>query len=345
MTAAARTLSLALSGVLALTAAAAAKSAAPAKTAKPAKTAARAKAPAAAKTPKPPKIYLPADSATARSRSGFSPVPGTGGTRLVSGRSVVQLVPRKAQCVLDGIKLALCFPAHQSDGRMFLHPIDLRKSLAPLSPRRTDVFRHRVLVITIDPGHGGRDRGAAGRTLHEKAATLMISRRVAAILRVCGYRVNLTRGSDYYVPLGERCRIQRQHRSDIFVSIHINAAANRGFHGIETYALTPAGAASTSGGPPSNKSFRGNIFDANNLLLAYTVQRTLLRRTGAFDRGVKRARFAVLRDIAAPGVLVEVGYVSNPREERLLLDPAYREKIARGIAEGIIVYHRAMTQR
>ena len=89
----------------------------------------------------------------------------------------------------------------------------------------------------------------------------------------------------------------------------------------------------------------GNRFDANNLLLAYSIQRALLGRTRAFDRGVKRARFAVLKDIAAPGVLVEVGFVSNPREERLMLDPGYRERIVRGIAEGIVIYHRTMSRR
>ena len=81
------------------------------------------------------------------------------------------------------------------------------------------------------------------------------------------------------------------------------------------------------------------------MLLASSIQRALLKRTGSFDRGVKRARFAVLRDITAPGVLVEVGYLSNPREEKLLLDPAYREKLARAIAEGVIVYHRAVVPR
>ena len=165
---------------------------------------------------------------------------------------------------------------------------------------------------------------------------------MAAILRRCGYRVHLTRSRDSYVPLPERGLIQRRHGSDIFVSIHVNAAAGKELQGIEVFALTPAGAASTSGGAPSHNIFSGNLLDANNLLLAYQIQSSLLRRTGAVDRGVKRARFAVLRDISVPGVLVEVGFVSNPREERLLLDPGYREKIARGIAEGIIVYHRSL---
>ena len=75
------------------------------------------------------------------------------------------------------------------------------------------------------------------------------------------------------------------------------------------------------------------------------AQGALLRRTRAFDRGVKRARFAVLRDVGVPAVLVEVGFLSNPREERALLDPAYREKIARAITEGIIAYQRAISRR
>lgn len=270
---------------------------------------------------------------------GFLSAPGSGGSLFFSGRSTLRMIPNKPLCVIDGVKVYLCFPARWGHGHPQLCRLDAQKTIAPLSPRRAGAFRHRVRTITIDPGHGGRDRGAAGRVLIEKLATLALANRVAALLRACGYRVNLTRGGDYYVPLAERCRIQRQHKSDLFVSIHVNAAAKSGFYGIETFALTPAGAASTSGGPPSDKSHGGNRFDANNLLLAHSIQKALLRRTGAFDRGVKRARWAVLRDIAAPGVLVEVGFVSNPREERLLLDPNYREKIARGIAEGIIAYH------
>ena len=267
------------------------------------------------------------------------------GTGFVKGGERLQFTPEKTHFTYNGIKVHQCFPTRWRNGVLHVSKLDLAKTLLPLSPARTGVVRHRVTSVTIDPGHGGRDQGAATRRLREKIATLLISRRVGEILRGCGYRVHLTRGSDYYVPLGERCRLQRAAKSDLFVSIHVNAAANRSLQGIETYALTPAGAASTSGGKPSQTSFSGNRSDANNILLAYLIQRSLLRRSGAADRGVKRARFAVLRDINAPGVLVEVGFLSNPREEQLLLDPAYREKLARGIAEGIIVYHRAMLRK
>lgn len=299
-------------------------------------------APRAGKVPAVP-MQRAADAAR---QSGFAPARNSGGVLFVSGRSTLRFTPDKSVCVIDGVKVHQCFPSRRSSGGLLLSRLDAQKTIAPLSPRHTGVFRHRVATITIDPGHGGRDRGAAGKYIVEKFATLMLSNRVAAILRICGYRVYLTRsGNEYYVPLAERCRLQRHHRSDLFISIHFNAAENRSFHGIETFALTPAGAASTSGGPPSNKSFGGNRLDANNLLLAHSIQKSLLRRTGALDRGVKRARWAVLKEINAPGVLIEVGFISNPREERMLLDPAYRERIARGIAEGIITYHRMMLRR
>ena len=285
------------------------------------------------------------DANTAAAQLGMRPAPNSGGTLFVAGKEKLVFTANKNACSFAGTKIALSFPAIRRDGRLYVSRLDLDKTLAPLSARRTGVVRHRVGTITLDPGHGGRDQGASGRVLREKLATLLLARRVAAILRACGFRVQMTRAFDSFVPLGERCRIQRVSKSDLFVSIHLNAAVNKTLRGIETYALTPAGAASSSGGKPSAKSFSGNRNDANNVLLANAIQRALLKRTGAVDRGVKRARFAVLRDITAPGVLVEVGYLSNFYEEKLLFDPAYREKLARGIAEGIIVYQRAVRRR
>lgn len=284
--------------------------------------------------------YLPARNAAAQ--CGFAPARNSDGSLFVSGRSTLRLVPDKPFCIINGVKVYQCFPLRRRSGRLYLSRLDVWKTIAPLSPCRGGFFRHRVVTITIDPGHGGYDRGAAGRTLIEKTMTLKLAKRVRELLQKCGYQVNLTRGHDYYLTLAERCRIQRQHKSDLFVSIHVNAAVRSDLHGVETFALTPAGAASSSGGPPSDTRYSGNRFDANNLVLAYSIQTALLRRTGAFDRGVKRARFAVLRDISVPGVLVEVGFASNPREERLLLDPYYFERVARGIAEGIIAYSLMM---
>lgn len=279
-------------------------------------------------------------AADAAALCGLSPTPGSGGTEFSGGGARLVLTPRKLPIQFGGIRIHQCFPTRSARGTLYLSRLDFEKTLLPLSARKGGVLRRGVRRVTLDFGHGGRDQGARGAISREKDLTLKIGRRVAEILRACGYRVNLTRDRDVFVPLAERCSIQRGSRSDLFVSIHVNAAKDRGLAGVETFALTPAGAASTSGGKPLKTAFSGNSFDANNLLLAASIQRALLRRTGAVDRGVKRARFAVLRDIGAPGVLVELGFISNPREERLLNTPAYQEKLARGIVEGIVAYHR-----
>ena len=280
-------------------------------------------------------------AADAAAACGFTPVKRSGNLRFVRGKAQLALTPKKLPLYWGGVKVFQCFPAIERKGTPYVSRLDFDKTLIPLAlvrSRKTTPIRS----VTIDCGHGGVDKGASGRYSHEKNITLRIGVRVAQILRSCGYRVNLTRTRDVFVPLQERCRSQRSSRSDLFVSIHINAAKDRSLSGVETFALTPAGAPSTSGGKPETSRFNGNRFDGENLFLAYSIQSALLRRTGAVDRGVKRARFAVLKDINAPGVLVELGFLSNPREERLLNDGAYVEKLARAIAEGIIRYQRGV---
>ena len=197
---------------------------------------------------------------------------------------------------------------------------------------------HRLKTITLDAGHGGNDRGASGKFSKEKDITLKLTRRVAAILTACNYRVHLTRSKDETLALKDRTALQRAAGSDLFVSIHVNASPNKTAAGIETYCLTPADAPSTIGKFLLQKN-PANRFDVNNFALACRLQYFMVKKTGAVNRGVRRARFAVLRDIASPGVLLEIGFISNAAEERLLNNPAYMEKLARGIAAGIVSYH------
>ena len=102
----------------------------------------------------------------------------------------------------------------------------------------------------------------------------------------------------------------------------------------------PAGASSTNQKKILYTAFKGNSFNANNFLLAYEIQRSLLQRTKGYDRGVRHGRFAVLRNLNMPGVLIEMGFLSNDAEERKLATPLYQEQIARAVAVGIINYHR-----
>jgi N-acetylmuramoyl-L-alanine amidase len=132
-------------------------------------------------------------------------------------------------------------------------------------------------------------------------------------------------------------------RGDLFVSIHFNAEARgRSARGIETYCLTPSGASSTASTRALSPYLVGNRNDSRNMLLAYCVQRGLSGATNAPDRGVRRARFYVLQYAQCPAVLIECGFLSNPAEATQIAAEVYRERIATGIAQGIIAYKRIL---
>ena len=241
-------------------------------------------------------------------------------------------------------KLELLMPTVFENTHPWILTLDWFKTLRPVLYPAT-VPRSKVRAITVDMGHGGNDPGAIGAISKEKMITLKVGRKVAEILRAYGFTVHCTRNSDVQIPLNSVAQLQKKHKSDLFVSIHVNSAKNKTISGLETFCLTPAGAASSNGGKVSWTAHPGNRQDAANMLLAWNIHRQLLSRTGAVDRGVKRARFAVLKDITVPGVLVEIGFISNRAEERKLNDPKYIEKIARGIAEGIAAFTRSTKAR
>lgn len=254
------------------------------------------------------------------------------------GRSFTCIFKRdQRRMVCNKVKVELLYPLNFDGVQPWISTLDWYKTLRPVFYPAT-VPRRPVKLIMIDMGHGGNDPGAIGRISKEKMITLNVGLRVAQLLKYYGFKVVMTRTSDVYVPLDSVGVLQQRSKSDLFVSIHVNSAANKSVTGIETYCLTPAGAASSNGGSVSKTVLSGNKQDDGNMLLAWNIQKSLLRRTGAVDRGVKRARFAVLKNINAPGVLVEIGFISNAAEERNLNDRNYVDKIAFGIVEGIIGY-------
>ncbi|MBO5792540.1 MAG: N-acetylmuramoyl-L-alanine amidase [Lentisphaeria bacterium] len=259
---------------------------------------------------------------------------------IARGRENFSFRPERADFRVSNISVAGSFPARQIGGHLYLSAIDVNTLLRPLFMPRQSIRRHAVRRIIIDPGHGGFDRGAAGKSIIEKKLVLQIAKRTADILKRCGYTCILTRRGDYLVPLNQRPLFANRSKGDLFISLHCNASKDTRAAGIETYCLTPAGASSTNHQKVSGTAFPGNAFNANNFLLAYEIQRSMLLRTKGQDRGVRRSRFAVLRNLAMPGVLLEMGFITNAAEERKLATPAYQEQIARAIAVGIISYHR-----
>lgn len=170
--------------------------------------------------------------------------------------------------------------------------------------------------IVIDPGHGGADSGAVGPGgTREKDVNLAVAKLLAGYLQpVAG--IKLTRDSDRRLggsesdDLAERVRIAETWRADYFISLHCNAASPAA-RGVETYAYKPGG--------------KGEQ-------LARAVQAGLVKATGCPDRGVKFAGYYVLRKTSMPAILVEMGFISNPGEEKLLDDPAFQDRLARAIA-------------
>lgn len=171
--------------------------------------------------------------------------------------------------------------------------------------------------ICIDAGHGGADPGAVNGKYHESDAALAIAKKVGAKLKAVGYGVKYTRSTDKKVTLDRRCDISNLYDADVFVSIHLNAAANPDAHGIETWRYTNVGSRTKN--------------------LANNVQTELIAATGAKNRGVKTTTsFYVLKHTVASAVLVEVGFISNPDEVKKLFQTKYQDKIANAIAKGIV---------
>ncbi len=220
-------------------------------------------------------------------------------------------------------------------------------------------------VAVVDPGHGGEQQGASGPAgLREKALTLQIARRVARRLERLGALVILTRRTDETVPLAQRAALANARQADLFLSIHLNSMPGRlgaGTHGVETYFLsadaTDASASAVAARENADRlageerdpddpvaGILESLGDAEALdessRLAYAVQERLVARVKAEDRGVKQAPFYVLAGARMAAVLVEVGFISNPREGRRLAQAAYQDQVAAAIAEGVAAWRR-----
>jgi N-acetylmuramoyl-L-alanine amidase len=220
-----------------------------------------------------------------------------------------------------------------------------------------------VSRIVIDPGHGGHDPGAAGGGASEAAVVLDIALRLETLLKkVPGIAVVLTRRTDDYVSLQDRTAIANREQADLFISIHANASRDTRAHGIETYFLdfapTPADAAiaarenavfgkAMSTLPEIVRSIALNNKADESRELASTIEASLARRLktvnrGLTDHGVKRAPFVVLIGAVMPSVLVEISFITNPREAQLLRQDAYRQRVAEALLDGVQRYQTAL---
>lgn len=231
------------------------------------------------------------------------------------------------------------------DRRWVLSQTDVQLSLKPLL-LPTEVLKGcGARIVVLDAGHGGEDGGAVSPTgLLEKQVVLDITRRVRAQLLAQGYQVYLTRHDDRFLELTERPRRAEKWKADVFVSIHANSGSPTAV-GTETYLLSLPGYPSTNQRPGSEipqTAYPGNAFNQANMALAYAIHHALVHQNALIDRGVRRARFAVLKNAPCPSALVEVGFLSHPQEGAKLGRSETRAALALSIATGIDNYLRAV---
>ncbi|MFA7343435.1 MAG: N-acetylmuramoyl-L-alanine amidase [Terrimicrobiaceae bacterium] len=260
-----------------------------------------------------------------------------------SGRELVATLNSR-EMEIDGIKHWLAFPVLEDRGRAFISRLDLGKTLEPaFRPALIPDFPS-VTTVVLDPGHGGRDNGARSPYEFEKNFSLDVARRVRNELQKTGTRVVLTRNSDSFVELADRAAVANKLKNSIFVSLHFNAAdANQAANGFEIYCVTPRGAPSTAYEQIHARDMveeNGNGHDIHSFALANAIYHAMQGRMEMFDRGVKRARFAVIRLTKVPSVLVEGGFMTNASDARKVASKQWRDNYAAAIARGILEYKK-----
>ena len=217
--------------------------------------------------------------------------------------------------------------------------VDMVNLIAPLFA--TPVATNRPFRVQLDAGHGGEDSGCISPHggLYEKDLVLDIALRAGEFLAARGIEVVYTRTNDTFVSLAGRSGIAAKHKADAFVAVHANFAENQTARGIETFTLPFANMPSTGSESSVSPIARiGNANDLANTILGHEIQRRMPGRLGEADRGLRHARFQVLRDTPCPAVLVEIGFLSNPTDSRNLSSNWYRDKIALAIADGVCAF-------
>ena len=240
------------------------------------------------------------------------------------------------------------------------HNKEPRKVAVKVSKKRSfPVVNKKLPLIVIDAGHGGNDLGAKGyRGIQEKDVNLAIALRLKDVLTSrYKYRVILTRGDDTFIPLPGRGKIANDNNADVFVSVHANAAPRRAAHGIETYYLGQGHSeeAKATAARENGKLVKSVKDDETQEILASMISTTKINKSsrlagniqnqlyqsmrkkysGVKNLGVKEGPFFVLHDTNMASVLVEVGFVTNSREESRLKQSSYLDRLASSIAKGV----------
>ncbi|MCH7589468.1 N-acetylmuramoyl-L-alanine amidase [PVC group bacterium] len=302
----------------------------------------------------------------------------TGLVRFESGDIMIRALVGFEDIIINGRLYSMDEAFGMSDGKVRV-PSDFLALYRKITKKRKRKFRRdvsekRVIVkkavglkkIVLDPGHGDHNFGAVGRRgTKEKNVVLDIALHLKKLLKSQGKELVMTRNRDVFVKLSERARIANKFQTDFFVSIHANASKNRGANGVEVYYLSQKTddysravtamenqsfdlkqeekeglLASSKGTEQIVKELKFTEFRKESIDMAASIQKELARVVKTKNRGVKSANFYVLRKVNSPSVLVEVGFLTNPGEERKLATKSYRKIVAQAIYRGIMNYDR-----
>lgn len=268
--------------------------------------------------------------------------------------------------MVDKQRVTLSVPLKRVNSSIYVPDDFEKKVLVPLgavTPEgggRVDWSRMGVRTVVIDPGHGGKDPGTQGQSgLKEKTVVLDIGRQIRDYLNDAGLKVIMTRNSDEFITLPQRTEIATKSDADLFVSIHANSNPSKKTEGIEVYFCKTRDKSDLEEDQrqKNEKMFAKRLNSTyspvveqvlSDMMYVYKVgaSETLARKivnhssneSGGLNRGSRVCRFFVVRNTLIPAVLVEVGYLTNRHEEKKLSTPAYRQKIARAIANSILKY-------
>jgi N-acetylmuramoyl-L-alanine amidase len=254
----------------------------------------------------------------------------------------LEFVSGSREAIIKGARSWLCFPVIEQDGKSLVTRTDVAKTIEPLvRPHRVPNVGN-VQTVVLDAGHGGHDKGQVSRYGAEKDFALDVARKLRTILQAKGLKVIMTREGDYFVPLEVRAKIANSAPNSIFVSVHFNATNDDpNATGFEIFSFTPRGAPSTSDTNVTARSFNmqpGSSVDAQSVALSACIYHSLLGHLPEYDRGIKRARFAVLRLTKVPAVLIEGGFLTERGESKLISNKEWRSKLAGAIGIGIENY-------
>ena len=245
--------------------------------------------------------------------------------------------------------LALCGLLLMVASFVWLQLHQAERSVGKIESRtaKTPAASKPFAVVVLDPGHGGQDSGAMCGGVLEKDLTLDVARRIDRLLNSEGIATLMTRVGDTYVSLADRAAFANRVRKCIFVSIHFNEDNKPVASGVETYYAAhqiTAGSLLASWLPFLWRPLSDSP-NPESQNLAALVQDALVARTRSIDRGTEARQFFVIANVTSPAILIEGGFLTNKEDISKLASEDYRDQIAAAVADGILRYRDAASQR